>query len=119
MKSKSSKKHRPVSGRDLIRSESNYTGGRDLLGVPFQILGWLGLLAAVIRSVTLFIAPELRSVETIGFAMASFMSAMLFFGISALGSALFDLADCAIRRDARDRAKEAKEAYQNYRRDVI
>lgn len=114
MKAKSQKKHRPVSGRDAIRAESNYTGGRDLFGLPFKILGSLALVAALLRAAMLFTTPEIRSLETVAFTLSSFMAALFFFGLSSLGAALFDLADCAIRRDARDRAEDAKAAYQNY-----
>jgi hypothetical protein len=95
-----------TSELELLRSGSAYQGARSFLGIPFIIFGCLFFAGAAVSLVTMGILAALVQV----------ICGLFCLGIVALAGALFDLADCALRAETRDKAREARDAYDAYRR---
>lgn len=77
-------------------------------------MGWLAVFASIVSLGTGLNGGLGGIIFGLGPAFICTLVALFFFGISALGSAIFDIADAAVRRHAMDKHREAKEAYQAY-----
>jgi len=118
MKKKASKST-TVSPLESIRKASAYDGMRAFFGMPFILVGCgffvLSLIPGLL-GLQLFLDDGLLKALPLWVpAMVLLISGLFFFSLSALGSAIFDIADCAVRSEARAAQREAREAYDAYR----
>lgn len=111
---KRKKSHGPTP-LQTVRSETNYKGARDFFGTPFIIAGSVLLLPAILGAMVMFTSASGRTPLVLLGSIISLITSLFCFSISSLGSAVFDIADCAIREDARKRHREARESYEAYR----
>jgi hypothetical protein len=98
---------------DNLRKKTAYAGARGFIGVAFSIAGavlWAGTALVVLDA----IASTPFWLLMAGCA-APLVMGLFCFGISALGGAVFDLADCAVNREAREKSRDAQAAYEQYR----
>lgn len=109
---KKSRQAAKQSDLESVRSASAYRGARSFVGMPFIISGVVFVLAAAATLVSAIGTSE--GAWMVPLCLVPFISGLFCFGIAALGSTVFDIADCAIREDARARQREAKEAYMAY-----
>jgi hypothetical protein len=110
---KKSKSAPSASAIVTIRRQTSYQGARAFLGLPFILLGVLFIFPATVAAIGVFAGGSFNPLAILPF-IGALLAAFFCFGISALGNAVFDLADCAVRRDAMDRHAEALQAYQDY-----
>lgn len=111
---------RPAS--DEIRAATAYGSARLFFGLPFIITGAIFLLLAafwVFAGAAAF--NEMQGIESGGAVVALIPAAglalagMFCFAIASLASAIFDIADAARLKHARDKAAEALAAYKESR----
>lgn len=99
-----------------VRNSSAYGGARTFFGLPFAIAGAVMIVGAVL---CLFIGLQAESAArwvALGYAVAAIIGGLFFLSIPALAGAIFDMADCSLRNEAREAARDAKAAYDQYRR---
>jgi hypothetical protein len=100
---------------DTVRSQTSYPAARWFFGLPFLLVGSFSIVIGLIGiAVSLTSSDEGRALALWGAGIAV-ISGLFLLGISALGSAIFDMADAAIRADARACHREARESYEAYR----
>jgi hypothetical protein len=103
------------SDLEVVRTSSAYQGARTFISTPFSIFGTFLLVGGLLS-----LGFAVVSLTDGGFLLSLFpgliavICGLFCFGIASLGSAVFDIADCAIREDARARQREAKDAYVAY-----
>jgi uncharacterized YccA/Bax inhibitor family protein len=113
MKAKKSKAAPAAPAIETIRTQTSYKGARAFLGLPFILMGVISIFPATVSGLAIFSGGGFNPLAILPFIVA-LLSSLFCFGISALGNAVFDLADCAVRRDAMDRHAEALKAYKDY-----
>lgn len=116
MKSKKSKKSKSspaVPPLETIRNKTAYKGARTFLGAPFILMGILFLFPATVSAISIFSGGEFNGLAIFPF-IVSVLASLFCFSISALGNAIFDIADCAVRKDTADRHAESLQAYKDY-----
>lgn len=113
MKPKKSKSAPAAPAIETIRSQTSYKGARAFLGLPFILMGIVFIFPATVAAMAIFHDGSFNPIAILPF-IGALLSSLFCFGISALGNAVFDLADCAVRRDTADRHGEAVQAYRDY-----
>lgn len=109
---------RKVTELEILRAGSAYQGARGFLGMPCLIAGAVFCgLGGVAGMMVLpgFADAGLLALPMLLPAIMLVICGLFFFGVVAAGNAFFDMADCALRAETRDKAREAKEAYEAYR----
>lgn len=103
-----SRHSKPIAARvhHIIRAQSFYQSERTAFGVPLAILGGL-LIIGSLGSWGYFTGWSPAAMPA---ALAVATAGVLCFGISALGTAVFDIADCHLRSEARTLTKESNGA---------
>jgi hypothetical protein len=103
-----------ISPLENLRHETAYGSARFILGLPFLFSGCLAIFSALCYLVSGFNSGWQYFLISLVPVAISLLAAAFFFSVSALASAIFDIADAAVRRHAMDKHREAKEAYQAY-----
>jgi uncharacterized YccA/Bax inhibitor family protein len=98
---------------ETIRAHTFYKGARAFLGLPFILAGVIFIFPATVAALSIFSGGHFNPIAIPPF-IGALIASLFCFGISALGNAIFDMADCAVRRDAMDRHAEAQQAYRDY-----
>jgi hypothetical protein len=116
-------KHRKVktsapSPLEAIRSDSAYGSARTFVSLPFAVMAVLYLVGAALSVLSLFSSGEFNWMAVLPLGICLLVG-LTCCGIVALGGALFDLADCAVRAEARAKSHEAREAYKNYQAEQL
>ncbi len=98
-----------ASVRTIVRSQSFYQAERTAVGIPLGTAGGLLIIGG------LWIWGYAFGFSIIGAAacLSAFAAGLLCFGLNALASAVFDIADCHLRREARTLTAESAPPPQN------
>jgi len=105
-----------LSPVEVIRQATLYGRARDFFGSPFQIVG-----GVVLAGCALGIVAAFQSGGGVGFLLSllgygfGVLFGLFLLSIPILANAVFDIADCALRADAREARRESKVAYDAYR----
>lgn len=111
-----------ASPLDSLRKTTAYPGARVMFGLPFLIMGCLYLLIGgwiiishIPRLMTGDSAPP-QFLLTLFAGGLCFVAGLFSLGVTFLADAIFDLADCAVRRDSRDKLHEALDSVSQRQR---
>lgn len=98
---------------ESLRSETAYGSARTFVSLPFSVMAGLYLAGAALSVVSMFSSREFGWMGLLPLGICLLVG-LTCCGIVALGGALFDLADCAVRADARAKHQAAVDAYKSY-----
>lgn len=109
------KKKAPASPVEQLRKQTAYGMARLFLSVPFYILG------GVVIFLNFLIFPlAMTKMEVLWLAILAsipgFLTGLFLLSIPAVAHGFFDMADCALRREQRDAARDARESYEAYKK---
>lgn len=105
MKKKATKSNASLGKLEVIRAGTSYASGRSWL-CGFFIWGGVIFVAGGLWQLVTFHWWEM---------LVSFGSAGISFALAGAVGAFFDLADCLVMREIRDRTHDAKAAHDAYR----
>ena len=101
------------SALESLRSETAYGSARTFVSLPFSLLAGLYLAGAALSLLALFSSGEFNWMAMLPLGICLLVG-LTCCGLVALGGALFDLADCAVKAEARAKYQASVEAYKTY-----